>query len=223
MVIESEKATILLVEVERKNVPTFADALTRKGYDVLCRSNGERALSALKDASPLAIVINASSLRTTGTRLSTRFHSSAPEIPVFLIVDEVAEVFETLPDVEVMRLPFTVQKLDNRLKNLNRKYDRNLINIKDLSLNVKLNLATRNGHEHKLTPRCTQLLRLLMEKSNEVVSREDLFSSVWETDYTDDMRTLDVHISWLRKELEEDPRHPVLIKTVRKKGYTLEI
>ena len=53
--------------------------------------------------------------------------------------------------------------------------------------------------------------------------REALFKAVWDTDYVEDTRTLDVHISWLRQALEDDPHHPDLIKTIRSKGYLLKV
>jgi DNA-binding response OmpR family regulator len=62
-----------------------------------------------------------------------------------------------------------------------------------------------------------------MEHPGEILEREQLFRQVWHTEYTGDTRTLDVHISWLRYALEEDPRHPVLIKTVRGVGYRLDV
>jgi DNA-binding response OmpR family regulator len=62
-----------------------------------------------------------------------------------------------------------------------------------------------------------------MEHRGEAIERRSLFSQVWETNYTDDTRTLDVHISWLRRAIEEDPLHPKYLKTVRGVGYRLDI
>ena len=62
-----------------------------------------------------------------------------------------------------------------------------------------------------------------MKKPGEVLLREDLFRKLWETDYLGDTRSLDVHISWLRKAVEEDSRHPEFIKTERGIGYRLEV
>jgi DNA-binding response OmpR family regulator len=61
------------------------------------------------------------------------------------------------------------------------------------------------GKNTKLTPRLITLLQILMDKHGEVVERECLFKKVWETNYTGDTRTLDVHISWLRRAIELDP------------------
>jgi len=62
-----------------------------------------------------------------------------------------------------------------------------------------------------------------MKKPGEVLPRETLFQEVWETNYIGDTRTLDVHISWLRRALEDDPRNPSLIVTVRSMGYKLNL
>ena len=66
-------------------------------------------------------------------------------------------------------------------------------------------------------------MKTLMETPGELIKREDLFKSLWETEYIGDMRSLDVHISWLRRAIEEDPRNPVYIKTKRGVGYYLDI
>ena len=62
-----------------------------------------------------------------------------------------------------------------------------------------------------------------MQHPGEVLEREQLFCQVWETGYTGDTRTLDVHISWLRQAIEENPRKPVLLKTIRGVGYRMDI
>ena len=58
-----------------------------------------------------------------------------------------------------------------------------------------------------------------MEKQGIVVERNELFKKVWHTDYTGDTRTLDVHISWLRQIIEDDPRKPKHLVTIRGVGY----
>jgi len=68
----------------------------------------------------------------------------------------------------------------------------------------------------------THLLQVLLQHAGEAVERQKLFSEVWDTKYTVDTRTLDVHISWLREALEEDPRRPQFLKTIRGIGYRLD-
>ena len=62
-----------------------------------------------------------------------------------------------------------------------------------------------------------------MEHAGEVVEREAMFREAWETDYTADTRSLDVHMSWLRQAIEENPRRPKYIKTIRGVGYRLDV
>lgn len=92
---------------------------------------------------------------------------------------------------------------------------------------IRLNVATRtvytpNG-QHHMTPKQSALLQFLMAHANEVVGRGEIMEQVWETDYLEDTRTLDVHIRWLRECIEPDPSNPVYLLTVRGKGYTLQV
>ena len=86
-----------------------------------------------------------------------------------------------------------------------------------------LNLETRelqNSHDLiRLTPKECQLLATFMRHPNQVLSRRFLMREVWETDYIGDTRTLQVHVSWLRRKIEENPRRPTRLRTVRGVGY----
>ncbi len=89
----------------------------------------------------------------------------------------------------------------------------------DLTLDLaRRELKGCNGH-NKLTPKECELLALFMSYPGRVLSRKLLMKEVWETDFLDDTRTLEVHICWLRKKIEEDPRKPQRLRTVRGVGY----
>jgi DNA-binding response OmpR family regulator len=79
------------------------------------------------------------------------------------------------------------------------------------------------GKNARLTPRLATLLQILLQHRGEVIVREELFKKVWDTNYTGDTRTLDVHISWLRRAIELDPNHPKFLHTVRGVGYRLDV
>lgn len=97
------------------------------------------------------------------------------------------------------------------------------MSVGPIELNTRTQLVTSNDNQTKLTPRLVEILKILMENCGEVVERDPLFTKVWDTDYTGDTRTLDVHISWLRQAIEEDPHNPKLIRTIRGVGYKLEV
>ena len=123
-----------------------------------------------------------------------------------------------------MSLPFTLQKLLNRVKVLLPvKPSNEVLKVGPLELDPAQKFVHIGEKHVSLTPRLVKLLQTLMEHPGEVFQRENLFRVVWETGYTVDTRTLDVHISWLRQAIEENPRFPDLIKTVRGVGYRLDI
>jgi DNA-binding response OmpR family regulator len=62
-----------------------------------------------------------------------------------------------------------------------------------------------------------------MDHPGEVLERKELFRQIWNTEYTVDTRTLDVHISWLRQAIEEEPHKPRFLKTIRGVGYRLDV
>lgn len=220
---EPQQQSLLLIEKHRKFGICFEDALLRKGYNLLRMDNGGKGLTRLSEFRPDVVIINAASLRTNGLRICSWYHNRMPNVPIILIVAE----DESFSDAEVadvvLHLPFTVQKLVNRLRSFDQTHNQDLLIKGQLMLNVKTRMVTYLDKSAYLTPRLSSLLLVLMEHPSQALAREEIFKRVWETDYTEDTRTLDVHISWLRKALEEDSTHPQLIKTVRGVGYKLEL
>jgi len=169
------------------------------------------------------VVVNAASMRTTGKRIchSIQTRYGEKHIPIILVVEVPFKSSEYVDADVILVLPFTLQKLINRIRPFEPSEMKNVIKVGEIVLDLNYRSVHHKGIKKSLTPRLIALLKILMEHSGEVVKREDIFRAVWETDFIDDMRTLDVHISWLRQAIEEDPRHPKLIKTVRGVGYKL--
>ena len=92
-----------------------------------------------------------------------------------------------------------------------------------LTLDTTERNIIKNGVATHLTFKECALLEMLMSNRGEVVSRKELMREVWETDYLGDTRTLDVHICWVRSKIEDDPREPALIRTVRGVGYWFDV
>ena len=88
---------------------------------------------------------------------------------------------------------------------------------------LRIDLAGRRvncrGQELEPQPKQFDLLAYLVRNRGTVLTRDQLLNNVWGYDYAGDMRTVDVHVRWLREKLEEDPSHPKLIQTVRGVGY----
>ena len=217
-----KKTTLLVIEGRHAEIPSFAADLQKKGFDVLAFQNGSQAFAKLKQSNATLVVINAASLRSTGIRICLSLRKKDSKIPIILILDKERLVDKDLAD-SVLVLPFTIQKLVNRVKALMPGDGNNVVSAGPIRLDLEHRRVRCLGRNTKLTPRLITLLQILIDKHGEVVERESLFKKVWETNYTGDTRTLDVHISWLRRAIELDPNNPKFLKTIRGVGYRLDI
>jgi DNA-binding response OmpR family regulator len=216
-------ATLLVIEGKHADHPAFVPALRKKGFVVELVSNGSGALARLGNSFlPDVVVVNAASLRTSGKRICQSLKDRAPNLPILLILDPDQEIEKVEADA-ILSLPFTAQKLVNRIRHLLPGDGKDSIHAGPVRLDVEKRTVRCLGKQTRLTPRLVRLLKTLIEHQGEVIERKVLFSQVWETDYTDDTRTLDVHISWLRRAFEDDPEDPKFLKTVRGVGYRLDV
>ena len=217
-----KKATLLVIEGRHAEIPSFATDLQKKGFDIVSAQNGSEAVSQLKQTNPSLVIVNAPSLRSTGIRICLSIRKKDAKIPIILIVEKEKLVDKELAD-SILALPFTAQKLVNRVKALMPGDGNNVVSVGPIRLDLENRRVRSLGKNTKLTPRLITLLQILMDKHGEVVEREALFKKVWETNYTGDTRTLDVHISWLRRAIELDPDNPKFLKTIRGVGYRLDV
>ena len=213
---------VLVIEGNRADSPNFVPALRKKGYKVDVVHSGKEALLQAPNLSPDIIVVNAASLGTNGKRICAQIRRSLNGCPIVLIQSEGNEINGSLDADAILALPFTARKLINRIRALVPAESEKTLSTGPISLDLERHLVQCEGRQVRLTPKLAQLLEKLMRKQGEVQERERLFASVWQTEYTGDTRTLDVHISWLRQAIEADPRHPRYIKTIRGVGYRLD-
>jgi DNA-binding response OmpR family regulator len=201
---------------------SFVPSLRKKEYWVEIVPTGTAALTRLVEVDPDLVVVNAASLRSSGKRICNEIHEKSSELPIVLIVTpEHANSGVTTANA-ILELPFTSRKLLNRIAPLLPGDGKNILHVGFIRLDLERKRVRCLGREARLTPRMTHLLQVLLIHAGEAVDRQKLFSEVWDTKYTVDTRTLDVHISWLRGALEENPRQPQFLKTIRGVGYRLD-
>jgi DNA-binding response OmpR family regulator len=216
-------ATIFVIEGKKAERPVFSAQLQKKGFQVFTAQNGSEALKRLDEAAPDLVVVNAASLGSTGVRICQSLQEKQEEhLPILLILEEGKIVEKSAADA-VLNLPFTVQKLANRIKPLLPGDGANVIHAGPIRLDLDHRRVRSLGKNARLTPRLATLLQILLQHRGEVIEREELFKKVWDTNYTGDTRTLDVHISWLRHAIELDSDHPKFLHTVRGVGYRLDV
>jgi DNA-binding response OmpR family regulator len=217
------ESSLLVIEGKHADHPAFVPALRKKGFVVEAVSNGSQALARLAGGyNPDVAVVNAATLRTSGKRICQSLREKAPKLPILLILDA-DHGLEKVDANIILSLPFTAQKLVNRIRHILPGDGSGNIHAGPVHLDVEKRIVTCLEKQTRLTPRLVRLLKNLMDHQGDVIERKALFSQVWETDYTDDTRTLDVHISWLRRAIEADPEDPKILRTIRGVGYRLDV
>lgn len=215
--------TVLWIDAKRANDASFIPDLKDKGLTIESVSTGKAALARLETLSADVIVVDAESLRTSGLRIcQSIYESQGGNVPVILIVNPDRPVSKDPAIRFMLKQPFTVRKIYNRIASLIPSDGAKVLKVGAISLDLERHLVTCEEREQHLTPRLANLLKMLMKQPGTVIQREELFQEIWSTDYVGDTRTLDVHISWLRKAIEENPRKPRYLKTIRGVGYRLD-
>lgn len=140
-------------------------------------------------------------------------------LPLIILADK--EAARKFPADAVITAPLTWRKLSYRLKKL--PSDKRFLRAGPLTLDLLRRVLIKGGEELHLTPKLALLLETFMRNRGRVLTRVYLMKKVWDTDYMDDTRTLDVHIHWLRKLIEDDYRSPVYLRTIKKVGYRFDV
>ncbi len=218
------RAHIVWIEAKRAKTPDFISRLRARELEVQVFPTGQAALDWLEKHATDVVVVNAASMGSNGKGICQRMRKHYPQYPILLIsAPEHPLPPGAHPAHQVLTLPFTARKLFNRLRTLLPSSSEKVIAAGPIRLDTERNMVECEGRQTHITPRLARLLKALMENAGKALERETLFTQVWETAYLDDTRTLDVHISWLRKALESDPRRPRYLKTIRGVGYRLDI
>ena len=200
-----------------------AKDLLQRGYNVESVPNGAAALEFLQKQKPRAVIIDAASMRTTGTRICNDLRKKSRKLPILLILPEKNSIDSNEIADQVLVMPFTIQKLLNRLNPYLVSNQEKMLEAGPIRLDLEQRWVYCHGRRARLTPQLFILMEMLMRHPGSVITREELFSKLWETDYLGDTRSLDVHISWLRQAIEKDPRNPVYLRTERGVGYRLQV
>jgi DNA-binding response OmpR family regulator len=215
-------ATVLLLESARANGLSFAPHLNKR-YTLLVANTGKDALDMARQYQPDILVVDAASMRTSGDRICHTLRNIVGNLPIIHIKAGPPEANSESVANSLLYMPFTYRKLCNRIERYIQPESGEVLKAGRLELNLQQEILNSPNGEFKLTPKLTRLMALLMENLGEIVERRTLMKEVWQTDYMGDTRTLDVHIRWIRQAVEADPSHPRYIKTVRGKGYRLEV
>ncbi len=220
---------VLLVEDEEGLIITLSDRLQSEGFDVKTATDGELGLSfALAESFDL-IILDVMLPKKNGLDVCRDLRQRNVTTPVLMLtakgetIDKVlglklgADDYLTKP-FEMMELPARIEALLRRSPNTNQNFLENF-RFGSVQIDFRRAVVRRNNQSLELSAIEFKLLQFLIENRGAVHSRDRLLDEVWGYDAMPNTRTVDVHIAWLRQQLEENPRNPRFIHTVHGFGY----
>jgi two-component system response regulator RegX3 len=223
------RRTILLVEDEESITAPLVEALHREGFDAAVAGTAAEALDAAERRRPDLVLLDVMLPDGSGFDVlrELRSRSGCPVIMLTARGEETDRVagLELGADDYVVK-PFSARELVARVRAVLRRAaeagERRMdgaTEIGDLQVDPARRTATLDGAELELSRKEFDLLRLLVENAGSVVTRERLLDQVWDTNWFGSTKTLDVHVSGLRKKLGDDPSTPRYLHTVRGVGF----
>ena len=221
--------TVLVVDDEPTLVATLKYNLEREGYNVVAATDGEKAISLARAERPDLMILDLMLPAVDGLEVC-RILRREMSLPILMLTARAGEV-DKVVGLEIgaddyVTKPFSTRELLARVRALLRRtatpLDEEVLVSGDLRVDMKRREVTRNDKPVELKPKEMELLIYFMRNKGRAFTREQLLREVWGYDFYGDSRTVDVHVSWLRQKIEEQPGKPVRILTIRGVGYRFE-
>ncbi|HUG86158.1 MAG TPA: response regulator transcription factor [Euzebya sp.] len=227
-----DEVKVLLVEDDDGIAMPLAAALGGGGYEVTRVATGREAL-ALANDELAAVVLDLGLPDIDGVEICRRLHEAHPGVPVLMLTARTSEAdvvvgLDAGADDYVTK-PFRLAELLARLRALIRRaqagqtgQEEEAHEAQDVRVDLSARRAWRGEEELDLTPKEFDLLAMLVRQAGHVVTREDIMREVWDTTWFGSTKTVDMHVSWLRRKLGDDAAHPRYLSTVRGVGLRFE-
>lgn len=222
-------ARILLVEDEPGLVMTLTDLLGAEGYDVESATDGPAGLSkALKGKFDL-IVLDVMLPGKSGLEVCRELRQQGNDVAVLMLTAK-TQLYDRVVGLKLgaddyLTKPFEPPELLARIEALLRRIKHDKLSpvtrfqFGNVDVDFERSEVHKDGVELNLAAKELELLRYLIDRRGNVVSRDELLEAVWEYQPGVSSRTIDVHVAWLRQKLEDNPQTPRHIHTVRGVGY----
>ena len=218
---------VLVVEDDQAVRDAVTRALRYEGYDVRTAVDGDDGLAHVDDDDPDVVVLDVLMPGTDGLEVCRRLRGEGSGVPVLVLTARTDEV-DTVVGLDAgaddyVTKPFRLAELLARVRALLRRGGIEIAQgVHGVRIDVDSHRAWIDEHELSLTAKEFDLLRVLLRESGKVVTREQLMREVWDTAWWGSTKTLDMHVSWLRKKLGDDAANPRFITTVRGVGFRFE-
>jgi DNA-binding response OmpR family regulator len=222
-------STILLVDDEPVIIDSLTYSLRKEGFEVVSAVDGGKALSLFPQTKPDLVVLDIRLPVIDGLEVCRRLRAQSP-VPIIMLT-ALGNEMDRVVGLEVgaddyLPKPFSFRELLARIRSMLRRVELDTRTTKPSALQIgvlRVDPSSRRvfkgDQEIQLSAREFELVTVLMSQAGRAVSRDELISKVWGSDWSGDPRTLEVHVRWVRLKIEDDPTTPRYLQTVRGYGY----
>jgi two-component system, OmpR family, response regulator RegX3 len=222
---------VLVVEDEESYRDALSFLLEREGFEVSLAETGPEALAAFERDGADIVLLDVMLPGVPGTEVCRQIRKTS-QVPVIMVSARDEEIDKVigleLGADDYVTKPYSPRELLARIRAVLRRGAEAVelapavVEVAGLRMDVERHVVTRHGVPLTLPLKEFELLEVLLRNAGRVLTRGQLIERVWGADYVGDTKTLDVHVTRLRAKIEDEPRVPRLLLTVRGLGYKLE-
>lgn len=219
--------TILIVEDEPGITMAIKDELEFEGFDVRLAKDGIAGLQSILGSPPHLIVLDLMLPGKNGFEICAELRQRGIRTPIIILTARGQEADKIrgleLGADDYVTKPFSLAELLARIRAVLRRSEpeesRDTIQRGAIRIDLKKHEVVKGQTPVEVTDKEFQILALLMKRATEVVTRDEFLKEIWGEDVYVTHRTIDIHISALRRKIEDDPEDPSRIVSVRNAGY----
>lgn len=227
---------ILVVDDEPAILTLLRYNLEQEHFKVMTATDGAMALEMALQQKFDFIILDLMLPKLDGIAVTKKIREAKLATPIMILTAKDSET-DKIVGLEIgaddyVTKPFSPREIIARIRAIERRTQQvnqqpsapanEILTVGQITVDEAEVIAKKANHKLHLTPKEFELLAYFMHRVNKVQSREKLLNAVWGFDYPAETRMVDIQVSHLREKIEDDPRHPMYLKTVRGFGYQLE-
>jgi two-component system response regulator RegX3 len=226
-------ARVLVVEDEQSLREPLVYLLKKEGFETLEAADGLQAVEVFNSSEIDLILLDLMLPGINGNEVC-RIIRQTSQVPIIMLTAKDSEI-DKVVGLEIgaddyVTKPYSTRELLARMKAVLRRHTDavpvadipGIIEVGSVRMDVDRHIVEVHGEKVSMPLKEFELLELLLENANRVLTRGQIIDRVWGSNYFGDTKTLDVHIKRIRSKIEDDPARPVHLLTVRGLGYKFE-